>query len=94
MFQSLRAGARAVASLPKRAWRRKWLTLALTVTVLTLAVLGGIWYVWGQWRSAQAALTADRPEEARSRLAVCLLVWPRDPEVHLLAARAARLSGH
>jgi tetratricopeptide (TPR) repeat protein len=40
-----------------------------------------------------AALAADRPREARDRLAVCLLVWPRDPEVHRLTARAARLSG-
>jgi tetratricopeptide (TPR) repeat protein len=48
--------------------------------------------VWHQWHEAKAALAADRPAEARDRLAVCLLVWPRDPEVHLLAARAARLS--
>jgi tetratricopeptide (TPR) repeat protein len=61
--------------------------------VLASGVLVGDWYVHHQWRAAQAALAEDRPQEAQSRLNVCLLIWPRDPNVHRLAARAARLSG-
>lgn len=76
-----------------RAARRSRVALVLVGLVLVAAVLAGVWYVRHQWRAAGAALAADRPDEARSRLAVCLYVWPRDPEVHLLAARAARLSG-
>jgi tetratricopeptide (TPR) repeat protein len=57
------------------------------------ALIGGLWYVRHQWRLAHEALAADRIPEARERLAVCLRVWPRDPDVHLLAARAARLGG-
>jgi predicted Zn-dependent protease len=60
---------------------------------LVAASLAGAGYVRHQWHAALAALAADRPSEARTRLPVCLFVWPRDPEVHRLAARAARLSG-
>ena len=35
-----------------------------------------------------------RPAEAQDRLKFCLRVWPRSPDVHLLAARAARLTGN
>src|SRR5262249_51682792 len=55
--------------------------------------LAGLWFVRHQWEEAQTALAQGRPGEARSRLAVCLFVWPGDLEVHRLAARAARLSG-
>src|SRR5262249_27177277 len=38
-------------------------------------------------------VSAERREESRERLRFCLPVWPRSPEVHLLAAKAARRSG-
>jgi tetratricopeptide (TPR) repeat protein len=63
------------------------------VLVLVLLGLGGTYaYALRQWQMA-GAVVKDRPAEARSRLGLCLLVWPRSVEVHLLAARAARLSG-
>src|SRR5262249_53076645 len=93
MLRYLKAAARGLTWPARAARRRPWLTLAVTGLILTATLLGGIWYVWHQWEQAQAALAADRPAEARSRLAVCLFVWPGDPEVHLLAARAARITG-
>jgi tetratricopeptide (TPR) repeat protein len=93
MLQHLRAAARAL-TFPARAARR-WprTTLAGAALLLVVAALAGILYVRHQWKAAQDALAADRPDEARSRLAVCLSVWPENAEVHLLAARAARLTG-
>ncbi len=69
-----------------------------TVLVLTLLAAAGIGaglyaYALHQWNMAQSALKDDRLAEARSQLAFCLTVWPRSAPVHLLAARAARLSG-
>src|SRR5262245_17650273 len=94
MFRYLRAAARVLTSPAKVARRRPWLSLGLTGLVLAAAApLVGIWYVQHQWRAAQAALAEGRPADARSHLKVCLFVWPRDPEAHRLAARAARLSG-
>jgi predicted Zn-dependent protease len=93
MLRYLKAVARGLVYPVRAARRRPWLTLALAILLLTGTALAGNWYVWHQWEEAQAALAEDRPGEARSRLAVCLLVWERDPEVQLLAARAARLTG-
>jgi tetratricopeptide (TPR) repeat protein len=73
------------------------LTLALLVLVLLLLVgtFAGLYgYALHQWQAAQAAVKEDRAEEARSRLDLCLWLWPHDSRVHFLAARAARLSGH
>jgi tetratricopeptide (TPR) repeat protein len=93
MLQYLRAAARGLTYPARVAWRRPRLTLALTGLVLAATAVAGGWYVRHQWQEAQAALAADRSDEARSRLTVCLLVWPRDPDVRLAAARAARRSG-
>jgi predicted Zn-dependent protease len=43
-------------------------------------------------RAAKQALAQFHPAEANKHLDSCLRRWPNDPEVHLLAARAARLS--
>lgn len=81
-------------TLPVRtAGRRPRLTLLLMSVLLLVSVLTGNWYVRHQWQLALEALAADHPGEARSRLAVCLWVWPRSLLVHLTVARAARLSG-
>jgi tetratricopeptide (TPR) repeat protein len=93
MLRYLRTAAR-IATLPIRAARRRpRRALLLTALVLVAAVLGAVGYAEHQWRKAQAALAAERPEEARSRLDVCLWVWPRNAKVHFLVARAARLGG-
>jgi tetratricopeptide (TPR) repeat protein len=93
MLRYLRAVGRALAYPVRAARRRPGTALAVAGLLLVAAAAAGAGYVRHQWRAAQEALAADRPAEARSRLAVCLLVWPHDPEVRLLAARAARLSG-
>jgi tetratricopeptide (TPR) repeat protein len=46
-----------------------------------------------EWHAAERALRENRLEEARRRLEVCRRLWPRSVRVHLLLARAARLSG-
>jgi Flp pilus assembly protein TadD len=66
---------------------------ALTVLVVAAGSGIGLWrYAVHQWTSAQVAVKEDRPADARDRLDFCLTVWPRSPDVHLLAARAARLA--
>jgi predicted Zn-dependent protease len=44
------------------------------------------------WRAAEKALAQFHADEARTHLAPCLKAWPRNGEVHLFAARAARLA--
>jgi tetratricopeptide (TPR) repeat protein len=62
---------------------------------LVAVLWGGFWaYAVYQWRAAEAALRAERLDEAQERLAFCLKVWPRNPDVLLLAARTSRLTGH
>jgi tetratricopeptide (TPR) repeat protein len=46
-----------------------------------------------QWQAALAALADDRPKDAQARLALPLALWRWNPEVHVMAARAARMSG-
>jgi tetratricopeptide (TPR) repeat protein len=72
--------------------RRPWVTLSTTLLVAA-GIVFGLWrYAVHQWNAAQVAVRQERPEEARSRLEFCLRVWPRSAEVHLLAARSARLT--
>jgi tetratricopeptide (TPR) repeat protein len=77
----------------KVAWRRPKLFLLLTGVLLACSCVGLRQYALHQWQAARVALNAERVGEARGRLAFCLSVWPWDPEVHLVAARAARLDG-
>jgi tetratricopeptide (TPR) repeat protein len=93
MLRHLRAFARGFTYPVRAARRRPLLALALAALAVAAVGLGGVGYARHQWRAAQAALAAGRPAEARSRLAVCLWVWPWDLRTHLLAARAARLCG-
>lgn len=83
-----------LARLGKVVRQHPWTTLAvLALLALAATAAGGYVYALGRWRAAEAALREGRPEDARGPLDVCLLVWPRSPRVHLLAARAARLVG-
>jgi tetratricopeptide (TPR) repeat protein len=86
-LQSLRQTGGRLRSHPVRT--------SLVLTALICAGLaGGIYlYTLDQWHKAQRALSADRADEARSRLRLCQLVWPRSIPVKLLAARAAWLGG-
>jgi tetratricopeptide (TPR) repeat protein len=80
------APARAAGRHPRRA------LLALALLTIT-SLFAALAYGQRQWRLAHRALEAEMPAEARSRLGVCLWVWPRSATVHLAAARAARLTG-
>jgi tetratricopeptide (TPR) repeat protein len=69
-----------------------------TVLISIFLVLGGAGvglycYALHEWHHAQTAIQEGRPREARNSLDICLVVWPRNAQVHLLAARAARLTG-
>ncbi len=50
-------------------------------------------WAWYHLRSAEAALAAYHPEQARESLSSCARVWGNRPGVHLLASRAARQAG-
>lgn len=75
--------------------RVRWIVLiAFVFLVIVAAAVGGAYgYAMHQWRSAESAIKKGRPAEARKHLSRCLWFWPRSPEVHLLAARAARMEG-
>jgi predicted Zn-dependent protease len=93
MFRYLHATAWGLAYPARLARRRPWAAVAAALVVAAAAVASGWAYARHQWQTARDALAADRPQEARARLALPLLLWGRDPSVHLLAARAARMSG-
>jgi tetratricopeptide (TPR) repeat protein len=65
----------------------------LILLVLSATGAGLYGYALYQWQAAQAAVKADRMDEAQQRLDFCLTLWPRSIPVHLLAARVARLRG-
>jgi tetratricopeptide (TPR) repeat protein len=71
-------------------------TTAVVIVLLLLAGTGAGFYLYAlhQWKAAKAAVKAGRQDEAQRRLEICLFVWPRSVEVHLLAARSARLKGN
>lgn len=73
--------------------RRPILTGLVVVFILTATLFAGWWYAVSRWEKAQTALKEDRVREAREAAQFCLLIWPYSPEVHMLAARAARRSG-
>jgi tetratricopeptide (TPR) repeat protein len=93
MFRFLRTMARGLLFPVAKAWRRPRAAAAVVLTLSAAAVLAGWLYARHEWRAAQIALAADQPQEARAHLAIPLKVWWWDPQVHLSAARAARLSG-
>jgi tetratricopeptide (TPR) repeat protein len=70
------------------------LTVAVAMLFAVVAAAVAAWaYARHQWQAAREAVAAERPQDARARLALPLIVWRWDPAVHVLAARAARLSG-
>jgi tetratricopeptide (TPR) repeat protein len=76
-------------------WRRKLLPwLLLLVPVAGVGYFGGR-YLWADYhyRAGWDAAAKRSFSQAREHFELCLLVWPRNSEVHLLAARAARQAG-
>jgi tetratricopeptide (TPR) repeat protein len=82
---------RALVAPVRMARRRPILVGSLLVLSLASVVFGVRQYALSEWRASEVALRADRFEDARRHLKVCLRVWPWRPEVHLRAARVARL---
>jgi tetratricopeptide (TPR) repeat protein len=75
--------------------RRRPKTTSFAVLLLLAAgCAGGYFYALGQWHAAQEDVREGRYAEARDRLTLCLRLWPRSSDVHLLAARLERLDGH
>src|SRR6266540_4670095 len=88
------AGLRFARVLLGSPWRNPRRFLAI---VALLALTGiGLWvagrYLWAghHLRAARAAVERYHNDEAEQHLRVCLRVWPKDPEVLLLASRTAR----
>ncbi len=76
------------------AWIKRHPLLALSMAVvLTLGGWFGGNYALAayHWRSAQRYLGERRFNEAQAQVALCLEAWPDRGDVHLLAARIARL---
>jgi tetratricopeptide (TPR) repeat protein len=72
---------------------RYWKLAGLTGLALASVAALTTGYVRHQWQAGRDALAGDRPAEARARLDRYLAFCPWDEEAHLLAARAARLTG-
>src|SRR5262245_43605729 len=93
MLRYFRSAGRGL-TWPLRAARRRPLIALLAVDLLLiLAALATFWFAQHQLDAALADLEGNRPADARDRLPLCRLVWPRDVEVHRVSARAARMSG-
>lgn len=74
--------------------RRRVPVLIGAAAIGLLAALAVRQWAVRAWQDAEIALADERPADAARSLEFCLRVWPRDPDVHFLAARAARLSGN
>jgi tetratricopeptide (TPR) repeat protein len=80
--------------LPAGRWaRRSSLLLSLFLVCSAGALAAAHLGAWYHYRAAQTALSRYHFAQARGHLAVPLRVWPDSWQVHLLAARAARLDG-
>jgi len=71
----------------------RWRTIIVSLVGLAGLALGGrhLW-AWHHFRAGQQALDHYHAREALSHFEACLRVWSSRPDVHLLAARAARQS--
>jgi tetratricopeptide (TPR) repeat protein len=90
-----KARSRLRAILIWGAHRRRLSALALLLALLAAAAAWAAPQVraWRHLRAARAELERYHTPQAIRHLKVCRETWPRDPEVLLLAARAARRAG-
>jgi tetratricopeptide (TPR) repeat protein len=92
-----RAGLRRLAGLPGALRRHPGRALAVLVLfaliVFGAAQAGAQLWAGYHFRAARAALERYRTTEAGYHLSACLRIWPNDPDVLFLAARAARRAG-
>ncbi len=72
---------------------RPKLIFFVAVVLLLGAMAAGYLYALKQWRGAQEDIKNQHFEQARQKLQFCEQIWPNNVELHLLAARADRLSG-
>jgi tetratricopeptide (TPR) repeat protein len=94
MSRYLRATVRGLLGPFRAASRRPRAATAVVLLVVLLLVIAAVWAsARYQWQAAREAVANDRAQEARARLALPLFVWRWNPDVQVLAARAARLSG-
>jgi tetratricopeptide (TPR) repeat protein len=77
----------------RRLLARPVLWVGIVLGVLLVLLAGGYLYARREWNQAQEDLKEYRLDEAQRHLDFCLSIWPHSVEVHLLAARAARLQG-
>ena len=93
MLHAIRYALHIPARTLQAVRRHPLFTVVVLLVVLGLAVVG-LWRVpFTSGGRPRLTLNEERYQEARDRLDFCLIVWPCSPEVHLLAARAARLAG-
>jgi tetratricopeptide (TPR) repeat protein len=73
---------------------RLWWVVLLSLVIGLAAYRIGLW-IWGnrQLQEAETALAKREWSEAQRALDRCFWVWPDKPDLHLLAARAARGQG-
>lgn len=91
-FPAFREGAAVFRSVA-RALRRPRVALVLVTGLLAASAGGAALFVRAQRAAAEADLDANRPADARRKLARCLRVWPWGADLHRLAGRAARADG-
>jgi tetratricopeptide (TPR) repeat protein len=82
-----------VGAVRRRPGRSLAILLLLALTAVGLGMGGAQLWAAYHLRAARHDLARYHPAEAGDHLDVCLRVWPDDPEVLFLAARAARRSG-
>jgi tetratricopeptide (TPR) repeat protein len=88
--------ARAAAALGRH-FRRRWRPWA-ALGLLAVAAAGLLpavpqWRAWRELRAGRAELERYHNPQAVRHLQAAMHVWPNDPDVLLLAARAARRAG-
>lgn len=77
--------------LPPAAPKRRWVAgILLVLTALALYTASPHLIAWYHFRAARSELQRYHNPQAIRYLRLCRQTWPRDPEVLLLAARAAR----
>jgi len=70
------------------------LAILLAGVLVSIAAGGVWWYAHYHWDAAQAAVKDYHLDDARHHLRICLMFWPNDVDVQVLAARADRYDGN